>query len=452
MAQYGYTYDYTRVMMMKLGLSFPDKKGNGSIVENTFDDALNIIKTVDNLTQGITKIIYLVGWQYNGHDDKYPDFFEVNEALKRKEDESAYDSLLWLMAEAKKYNTVVSFHINFNDAYENAPSFNEFVINNALIRKKSGKPWAIERYNGKKCYKTSFVEYWESGLFRRQVDRLLELFPIQEQGTLHVDNFQCYSNYAPYIAISKMQKYRDKMIGYLREKVIDITTEFTCREHDKLRNKTLFGTPRDHRPDMPIDILGKIPAVWWLTYLSNKELVDIPPQLLSGGMLRNGTKVDNRDKFIYGNMHGEDLFPKRNTFIKEDWHKDFLRSFATVQVPYNFLCEHRRLAIEGSKGEYLCKYTDDIVSYEKGGVITYNSRIVKEGDNLCIPFVLKKDCYLAYSGTGDKRFWKITGNYSSAKIYRITPHGNEYLYENEVRDNSLELNIAKEEGLFITLR
>lgn len=452
MTQYGYTYDYTKVMMMKLGLSFPDKKGNGSIVENTFEDALNIIKTVDNLTQGITKIIYLVGWQYNGHDDKYPDFFEVNEALKRKEDKSAYDSLLWLMEEAKKYNTVVSFHINFNDAYENAPSFNDFVINKALIRKRNGKPWAIECYNGKKCYKTSFVEYWESGLFHRQINKLLELFPIQEQGTLHVDNFQCYSNYAPYISISEMQKYRDKMVGYLREKGIDITTEFTCREHDKLRNKTLFGTPRDHRPDMPIDILGKIPAVWWLTYISNKELVDIPPQLLCGGMLRDGIKTDKREKFIYGNIHGEDIFPKRNTPFKEEWHKDFLREFATVQVPYNFLCEHRRLAIEGRKGEYFCRYADDIVSYENGGIITYNSQIIKEGNNLCIPFVLKKDAYLAYSRCGDKRVWKVIGDYRLAKVYRITPHGNEYLYETEVRDNTLELNIAKEEGLFIVLK
>ncbi len=60
------------------------------------------------------KIIYLVGWQNNGHDDKYPDIFEVNKALKRDEDETSYDSLMWLIKEAKKYNTIVSFHVNFN--------------------------------------------------------------------------------------------------------------------------------------------------------------------------------------------------------------------------------------------------------------------------------------------------------------------------------------------------
>lgn len=450
MTKYGYVYDYTKTMMMKLGMSHP-QKGGGTIVENNFEDALEIIKTVDNLTQGITKIIYLVGWQYQGHDSKYPDFFEVNEALKRNKDASAYDSLIWLIDEAKKYNTIVSFHINFNDAYADAPSFNDFVANNALIRKKNGKPWAIEKYNGRNCYKTSFKEYWESGLFHRQIDKLLQLFPLQKQGTVHVDNFQCYTNYAPHISISEMQKYRDKMIRYLREKGIDVTTEFTCREHDKLRNKTLFGTPRDHSPSQPIDILGKIPAVWWLTYLSNDELVSIPPQQFGGGILRNGTKADKRESFIYGNIHGENVFPSRTNPSKTDWYKDFLREFATIQVPYNFLCEHKRLSINGKKGNYHCVYSEEIISYQKDGIITYCGNVIKDNHALCMPFVLIKDCYFAYSSNGDNKIWHIFDDYKTAEIYKITPYGNEYLHSADIINNTLSLNISKEEGLFIKL-
>lgn len=70
-------------MVMKLGMAFPDQKIKGkSHVLLTFEDALDYIKSIDNITQGITKIYDLVGWQYLGLDDKYPDFFEVNEALK----------------------------------------------------------------------------------------------------------------------------------------------------------------------------------------------------------------------------------------------------------------------------------------------------------------------------------------------------------------------------------
>lgn len=85
-----YNYDYSKCMVMKLGMAVPDLKNEGkSEVRLTFEQALEYIKKIDNITQNITKIYYLVGWQYLGHDDKYPDFFEVNEALKRKEDKTA---------------------------------------------------------------------------------------------------------------------------------------------------------------------------------------------------------------------------------------------------------------------------------------------------------------------------------------------------------------------------
>ncbi|MDD6728585.1 MAG: hypothetical protein PUE08_05115 [Eubacteriales bacterium] len=90
MKKFDYNYDYPKTMMMKMPMAFPDRKG-GSTVINTFADALEIIKRVDAITLGMPKIIYLVGWQYNGHDDKYPDFFEVNEALKLP-DKTAHES------------------------------------------------------------------------------------------------------------------------------------------------------------------------------------------------------------------------------------------------------------------------------------------------------------------------------------------------------------------------
>lgn len=63
-------------MMMKMPMAYPNREGNGSVVINTFADALEIIRQVDAMTLGIQKIIYLVGWQYHGHDDKYPDFLK----------------------------------------------------------------------------------------------------------------------------------------------------------------------------------------------------------------------------------------------------------------------------------------------------------------------------------------------------------------------------------------
>lgn len=439
-----FNYDYSKCMVMKLGMAHPEKKiPNKSHVKLTFSDALEYIKKIDNITQGITKIYYLVGWQYLGHDDKYPDFFEVNEALKRPEDKTAYDSFKWLNAEAKKYNSIVSVHINFNDAYDNAPSFGEFVKNNALIRKKNGKIDPIENYNGRKCYKTCLKAYWETGLFKKMFDRFIETFPfIAETGTIHIDNFQCYKNYAPYISIREMQDARREMIKYVHNKGIDITSEFTYKENDSLPNKPIFGLPRDHFRKETMDTVGLIPLSWWCYRMTEKELVETPPSVYCGGEFRE----KKYNKLLYGNMHGEDIVTKENN----NWAEDFIYRFATYQVPCHFLNSHKRLAINGKGSNLSCIFSDGIVSYAKGEKITLNNKLIKDGDTLFLPFVHKEKQYIAYSVKGDIRIWDIPEkNLKSAKIYRISENGNKLIKEIEVLNNKIELFIKPKTALLI---
>ncbi len=439
-----FNYDYSKCMVMKLGMAHPEKKiPNKSHVKLTFSDALEYIKKIDNITQGITKIYYLVGWQYLGHDDKYPDFFEVNEALKRPEDKTAYDSFKWFCEESKKYHSVISVHINFNDAYDNAPSFGEFVKNNALIRKKNGKIDPIENYNGRKCYKTCLKTYWETGLFKKMFDRFIETFPfIAATGTIHVDNFQCYKNYAPYISIREMQDARREMIKYVHNKGIDITSEFTYKENDSLPNKPIFGLPRDHFRKETMDTVGLIPLSWWCYRMTEKELVETPPSVYCGGEFRE----KKYNKLLYGNMHGEDIVTKENN----NWAEDFIYRFATYQVPCHFLNSHKRLAINGKGSNLSCIFSDGIVSYAKGEKITLNNKLIKDGDTLFLPFVHKEKQYIAYSVKGDIRIWDIPEkNLKSAKIYRISENGNKLIKEIEVLNNKIELFIKPKTALLI---
>lgn len=439
-----FNYDYSKCMVMKLDMANPEKKiPNKSHVKLTFSEALQYIKKIDNITQGITKIYYLVGWQYLGHDDKYPDFFEVNEALKRPEDKTAYDSFKWFCEEAKKYHSVISVHINFNDAYDNAPSFGEFVKNKALIRKKNGKIDPIENYNGRKCYKTCLKTYWETGLFKKMFDRFIETFPfIAETGTIHVDNFQCYKNYAPYISIREMQDARREMIKYVHNKGIDITSEFTYKENDSLPNKPIFGLPRDHFRKETMDTVGLIPLSWWCYRMTEKELVETPPSVYCGGEFRE----KKYNKLLYGNMHGEDIVTKENN----NWAEDFIYRFATYQVPCHFLNSHKRLTINGKGSNLSCIFSDGIVSYAKGEKITLNNKLIKDGDTLFLPFVHKEKQYIAYSAKGDIRIWDIPEkNVKSAKIYRISENGNKFIKEIEVLNNKIELFIKPKTALLI---
>lgn len=441
-----FNYDYSKCMVMKLGMAHPDKNNPGkSRVLLTFADALEYIKKIDNITQGITKIYYIVGWQYLGHDDKYPDFFEVNEALKRSEDETAYDSFKWLCREAGKHHSIISVHINFNDAYDNAPSFSEFVKANALIRGKNGKPRAIEKYNGRKCYKTCLKTYWESGLFKKMFDRFADTFPfIIDAGTIHVDNFQCYKNYAPRVSIKEMQQARREMIKYAHKKGVDITSEFTYKENEHLPNKPIFGLPREHSRKEPLAALGLIPMSWWCSRLTKAELLSIPPQIHCGG--EYGEKAYNR--LLYGNMHGEDIVRKDNP----RWAQEFIRRFATYQVPGHFLYAHKRLEITGAGRNMRCAFDGGIASFAKGERITRNGKIIKDGSTLFLPLMHKERQYIAYSEKGDRRSWDIPETTArSARIYKITENGNEFINEAPVLNGALKLDIPPQTALLVTL-
>ena len=150
-------------------LAVPDKNG-GSDVRLTFEQALEIIRQSDNLSLGVPKIVYLVGWQYNGHDDKYPAFFEVNEYLKRDTDVSARESLRWLIREARKYNTTVSLHINVTDAYDDSPLWPEYVVNDLISKNADGSLKVIGVYNGRKAYQINYRNEWEAGYTQMRID------------------------------------------------------------------------------------------------------------------------------------------------------------------------------------------------------------------------------------------------------------------------------------------
>ncbi|MES1181981.1 MAG: endo-alpha-N-acetylgalactosaminidase family protein, partial [Flavobacterium sp.] len=149
--------DYSQTVVMKLFLCSRDSVGNVKHVYLDFAGALNEIKKIDQLTLGIPKIVYLVGWQFTGHDAGYPSWAVVNERLKRPQDSTALQSLHWLIKEAKKYHTVVSLHINMIDAYKNSPLWNTYLGKNIIIKNKNGEPIPGEIFDGMQSYQISYA-------------------------------------------------------------------------------------------------------------------------------------------------------------------------------------------------------------------------------------------------------------------------------------------------------
>ena len=94
----------------------------------------------------------MVGWQYSGHDSKYPSWDVVNERLKRPEDATALDSLKWLIKEAKAYHTTISLHINMIDAFEESPLWSEYLARDIIAKDAAGKPIKGEVFDGMQSY------------------------------------------------------------------------------------------------------------------------------------------------------------------------------------------------------------------------------------------------------------------------------------------------------------
>lgn len=438
-------YDYTKTMMMKLFMAHPDCKG-GSMVDCDFERTMEIVKQVDALTLGAPKIIYLVGWQYNGHDDKYPAFDAVNPALKRPGDSTALRSMLWLIEESKKYNTVISVHINFADAYDNSPMMAEYRAHNALIRDRQGKPAAIENYNEQPCYKVSYKEEWESGLFHKRMQALFELLPVKEAGTVHVDNFQCYVNRKPKVNIKTMQAYRKKMIDYLAENGIDITSEFTYREgpltglnYGTLVRNVLWRL-------YPIDTLGRLPAIWWVDKLKKREIFRIYPDRYAGGVLKG-----KYGQILYGNLHGEELW-RLDEGAPDAWHNEFLRQFAAYNIPYFYLATLMKEKLAGRGKKLRMVYGDGTISYLREQKISKNGVTMKTEEDLLLPVTFKADTCIAYSKNGCKKVWQLPAHrYKAAKLYDISARGLLFIGEIPVENGRISLDIAPEQGVMVEL-
>jgi len=147
----------------------------------TFDQCLEIIRKVHFLTNGARQIVYLVGWQHEGHDSKYPDLTVVNQLLGGRE------KLVALIEEAKKFNAIVSLHVNFDDAYTDSPAWDPDIIctspNGRLVE------WQV--FHDMMSYHISHYKDVKKGSALKRIDDLLELLPIEH--TIHCDAFR-YTN------------------------------------------------------------------------------------------------------------------------------------------------------------------------------------------------------------------------------------------------------------------
>ena len=419
-----YRNHYETSIVGKLGLASRikdspdlDKPGQATAVSMTFEETLEVIEKIDNLTRGIPKIIYLVGWQFNGHDTGYPDWSVVNPALAR-EGEDPVDSLKWLMDEAVKYNTKVSLHINMTDArQESSPLWDEYIEKDVIARMQDGS--LVEYGFGNTI---SYTREWELGLAQRRIDQLVDMLDgrLERAGTVHIDAYHSYLNNRPGEAMSP---WHEEKYGYGLEE--DVETQ--RRVYRYWRSKGIDVTAEHASTNRTDDRFVGLQAMAWYYELS--DFMNIPASLYCGG------DTSSADIFGANSKLESQAKDKENL-------SGLLKDFATKSLAFQFLNSFARLSYENGAAAF----ADGVTS--SGSHIEQNGRIYRDGNDLLMPALWRKDHLemYAYSEKGyNDRIWLMPETWAevtAADIYKITTQGLETVFKGvKLDDGALTLSL-----------
>jgi len=435
---------YHQTLMLKLFLSEPDaEKGEGrqrkvrdkgeSKVEVNFEQALDIIRKIDHLTLGIPKIVYLVGWQYEGHDSKYPAWGEVNEKLKRPQDKTALESMKWLMDEAFNYHTTVSVHINMIDAYDDSPLWDTYVANNIIARNPDGS-----LRSGEWGWPVSYTQEWNTGYAQKRIDGICEMLPLSKAGTVHIDAFHSWAPFtpdgspiSPYLGFTAEQETATqvKIFHYWASKGIDVTSE----NLRSLRSSAFEGLQ---------------PAAWWFTP-SVDEYMKWPASYYCGGATTN-----NARGLLFGrSMHGEDLIRKDPQQMS-----GFLKQFCTQTLPWYYLNRLQRLEYNQTETYQEVRFSGGLTTRLEGQeyTIKQDDRILQHNGDVFVPALwMDKPSIVAYSTEGyNHQSWRLPDDwikFTTVDMYRMTWDGIQPLQLNIIiKESELILSLDKDEAVLIT--
>lgn len=429
-----YKHEYHKTLVYKIMNS---RKPNQVFV--TYKETLEHIKKVHKFSRGIKQIVYITGWQYEGHDSKYPAWFEGNKKLSETRDADDLDSIRRLMKEAKKYNAFVSVHINMCDAYENSPLWNEYLQQDLLCKDSQGDLMKGLVWDGDQSYFVNKTKEWECGLARKRIDKLLELLPIEEAGTIHIDVFN--PKESPYhgTTVEEETETLKKIIGYFAEKGIDVTIEWIKK-----------------------DLIGYVPYVWHFN-LDERSRLEYPASLICGGgdaWNRLNDSVLWREYAwypevgcIYEEAWGRSIDDDSKEYLAEGFSKDFfLKTLPYIYINDNMPMEHIH-----SSEKYEVFFENDIKSSVRKSdrhlTITEKGNPIVLGTDVCIPVLWKeKKEYLAFSLYGGKKRWKLDEFGIEVKKVRIKNLIGES-FDNErtidLEEGVLELELSSGEAIAV---
>jgi hypothetical protein len=377
---------YAGKLIYKIYLDDPSLKE-----PTTFSDALELIMKIAHLTDFAPQIVYLVGWQYNGHDTGYPAIDEVNEKIGGRE------GLIKLIREAEKFNALVSFHDNYDDAYMHSPEWDaEIISRDPEGHLMKGGVWA-----GGQSYTISNYKYAKKRGLQRVHDTLTK-YPIKV--SYHIDVLSAIPRRYDFNPESPAGAKRnlDGKISIIKEfnkHGVDVTSEGFCEP-----------------------FVGYISHFWHLIrrdevyYLGEEQIPLIPfiyhSKASYGGII--SSKLDIIKALLYGATFSFDFDKNSNLQYITDL-------YYLVTLPWskfygkNMQSYHKKGTIERISYEDESYVEADLKKREY--VVVVNGEIISKNFTCFVP--MKKDLYLGYSKEGGLFKYPIPTQHKEKKCAHV---------------------------------
>lgn len=390
------------------------KKKTSPKAELMPEEVVTTLRRIQHLSRGMPTICYLVGWQYEGHDSKYPAWHAVSPGWKRACDATARDSFHWVVREAKTLNTVVSVHANMCDAYEDSPLWDTYVKEDLLIRETNGALKKGGVWDGQQSYLVCKRREWDSGRAKERLDALLELLPIQEAGTVHFDVFQPLASPFHGVTVEDDAEAMRSIIGYLRSKGVDVTKEW-------------------HHHEVPVP---------WAVHFNLDEVsrLRIPANQVCGCGSSWNVRVDPANhKTWFSNKPepgcrfpdawGDATCATEGVALRDKEHlSGFHDGFCLGTLPWYLLNRQRPVEHRVTRDLYTVRFDKGAfseVDIATGKLTqTQDGRVIRVGTDVCAPVLWRKGHELmAYSRTGGRRRWQLPKDWPRVNAVTVAEIG-----------------------------
>jgi len=387
-----YFNSYKDSLVYKIDLKF---KGRPPVA--TLDDAMTVIRTIHRLTRGLRQIVYLVGWQFDGHDSKYPSWEEVGTQCISSFSPDPTESLRRMIRAAAEYNAAVSLHINMIDAYANSPLWDAYVAEELIARNSDGSLRRGCEWGGEQAYDISPVKELRSGRAQRRILGLLEMLPeLRQSATIHIDALMAKGSPRENITIADDLEVICEITDFWHEQGIDVTTEIL--------------TAYDH--------IGYFPMVYHHN-LDEAGRLKYPPDLLCGG----NSEWNTRSGVDFYNFDGwpiKFICPAGGCLYDEAWGRnyphsislgrlanlpEFIDEFFRTSIVCRFLNRFMPLKHTQTAEEYKVEFSGGVTSAvdvrTRRLTVFRNGRPVVDGDDFFLDLEPEgKPLMLIYSKSG----------------------------------------------------